>query len=267
MDGLSTQPLINSLQQNKYYYPFHFQAFVQIALVVIGTPVLLFLDGKFISQYLSNGQDYCTVIMAIFYLWLLFTAKGRLYWLMLLMTFVSFFAEVIGSILLNLYDYRLYNIPMYIPLGHAVMYAIIYLICRQPLLWSHHKIIERFISRFAWGLTLLSFFILQDVAGFLCFMLFWVILIYRKKKLFYLAMFLLVYYIELLGTSFYCWSWYGTLGKHPAYPPIAFAPSGIAGLYVLIDIVTNNVYYYVRRFMHWIQRLTFTTGRSDQRVV
>ncbi|WP_051398957.1 hypothetical protein [Legionella oakridgensis] len=236
---------------------------LQIIFVLLGLPFLVFLDSPWLSHYFLHGQDTVNIIMIFFYSWLLLSVKRRLYWLILLMTIVSFFAEVFGSLILALYQYHLKNIPMYIPLGHAVMYATIYQICRRPFIWHHHIIIEKCLYRIAFIISFMSLVILKDVAGFLCYIFFLSISYQRKKPLFYLSMFVMVYYLELLGTVFSAWSWYAVLGNHPNFPSIAYTPSGIAGLYMLIDITTNSVYFHTKKIKKYLYKLvtgsTFNT--------
>jgi hypothetical protein len=220
-----------------------------ILIVLGGAPVFAFIDSPFLANYYPYGQDVANLIMLITYSWFLLKSNRKLYWLMLLMTISSLFAEIIGSILLGLYQYRLHNIPLYIPLGHAVIYATIYLVCKQPFIWRSHVDMERCLAKFSFVVSFMSLFVINDVGGFLGYLLFLIILRSRKKPLFYLNMFAMVYYIELCGTVCSTWSWYSVLGNHPSFPPIGYTPSGMAGLYILIDLVSNSIYFYALKFI------------------
>ncbi len=228
---------------------------LQTFIILLGAPLFLIIDSPWLSPYFSSGQDLANFMMIFFYLWFLLIAPRKLYWLLLLMTICSFFAEIIGSQILGLYQYRLHNIPMYIPLGHALMYATMYYFGRNPWVWQYHKAIEKCLGKFAFVTAFMSLFILNDVAGFLCYILFLRILHHHKKPLFYLSMFALVYYIELLGTVFSTWSWYCVIGNHPHFPPIAYTPSGMAGIYILIDLISNSLYFYALKTVHYFRRL------------
>lgn len=225
-----------------------------LTAVLLGAPVFLFIDSPWVSPYFAYGQDVASCIMIVVYSSFLLTAKRKIYWLILLMTISSLFAEIIGSLLLTLYQYRLKNIPLYIPLGHAVIYVTIYHICKQPWIWRNHQIIETCLAKFAFVAVFLSLYFLNDVTGFICYVLFLGILRFRKKPIFYLAMFAMVYYIELLGTVLSTWSWYVIVGNHPHYPTIGYTPSGMAGLYILIDLVSNSIYYYLIKIIRHLFR-------------
>ncbi|CDZ78710.1 hypothetical protein BN59_03022 [Legionella massiliensis] len=222
---------------------------------LLSTPFFLFIDSPYAAKYFSQGQDIANIIMVSLYCLFLFTVDRKLYWLIFLMTLSSLYAEILGSLILSWYQYRLKNIPMYIPLGHAVLYATTYQISRQPIIWKYHKAIESSLTKLIFIISFMSLILLRDIAGFLCFLMFLLILRTRKKPLFYLCMFILVYNLEFLGTTFLVWSWYGTLGNHPNYPSIGPFPSGIAGLYLLIDLCSNSIYFYILKSFKFIHKI------------
>lgn len=220
---------------------------ITVFLVLAGVPVFICIDSPWLAHYFPYGQGVDNVIMIFAYSWIFIISNKRLRWLMVLMTLCSLCAETIGSQLLTLYRYRLDNIPVYIPLGHAVLYATVYQICRQRLVWFYHKEIESCLIKSAFVASFLSLFLIRDIAGFLGYLFCLVILRFVKKPIFYLYMFTVVYYIELCGTVIGTWSWYGVLGNHPAYPSIGKAPSGMAGIYILFDLISNFFYIYGRK--------------------
>ncbi|WP_173237880.1 hypothetical protein [Legionella antarctica] len=221
---------------------------LQIALVLLGAPIFVFLDSPWFAAHFFQAQDLNNAIMIFFYCWIFFLSGRRLYWLMLIVIVVSFCAEVIGSTILTLYRYHLDNIPPYIPLGHAVTYAIVYQISRQQFIWNNHIAFEKFLHQFAFITCFMSLIVLNDIAGFLCYLFFLIILRQRKKPLFYLTMFAVTYYLELLGTVSSAWSYYFALGNHPDYPSTSVTPCGIAGIYMLVDISSNSIYLQVKKF-------------------
>ena len=108
----------------------------------------------------------------------------------------------------------------------------------------YHRAIEQALKKFAFLLSVMSLLILNDVMGFIGYTVFLIIISSRKRSLFYLIMFFIVYYVELLGTVFSTWAWYGVLGNHPNYPTIGFTPSSMAVGYIFIDLGCNSTYYY-----------------------
>ena len=157
---------------------------IQSLLVLLGAPVFFFIDSPWGTPYFLHGQDITNTIMVLVYSWFLLTAKGKVYWVMLLMTFCGLCAECISSLLLTLYQYRFKNIPLYIPLGHALIYATVYYICKQPWVWRNHRRIEKCLRKFAFVIAFISLLLLNDVAGFICYIIFLIILHNRKNLYF-----------------------------------------------------------------------------------
>ncbi len=188
--------------------------------------------------------------MLVFYTWLLIISERKLYWLILLMTICSLGAEIIGTYIITAYRYRLDNIPIYIPLGHAVIYTTAYQLCRHSIVWRFRKPIEKNLKCIAFFVCFFSLVFLNDVGGFLCYLIFLILLATRKKPLFYLCMFFIVYFVEISGTALSTWVWYGQLNNHPEYPSTTIFPSGVAGLYGMVDIVCNFSYITVRKIIH-----------------
>ncbi len=220
---------------------------LQITLVLLGAPIFVLFDSPWFSDHFFQGQDLTNFLMMVFFCWILLQANRKLYWLMLIIVMVSFCAELIGSKLLTVYSYHLNNIPPFIPLGHSVVYAIVYQISRQSVVWKYRFYFENSLQKFALIICSMSLIVLNDCAGFLCYLFFLIILSQRKKPLFYLTMFVVTYYLEFLGTVTSAWSYYFVLGNHPNYPCTSHTPCGIAGIYTLVDIVSNTVYLYVKK--------------------
>lgn len=233
--------------------------YVFIFLILVNAPIFALVDSPWFNQFYPNGQTIADGFMLFVYVSFLLIADKKLFWLILLMTFVSFFAEIGGSFILKIYEYRLHNIPMYIPLGHAVVYATAYYLSYNQLTWAFHQPIEKGLRRIALCISLVSLVFLHDIAGFCCYLLFLVMLSKRKKPLFYLCLFPLVFYLEFLGTSTKAWSYYYVLGNHPYYPPTTITPSGIAGLYMIIDLISNSIYFYFKQIKRQWRKIRWET--------
>ncbi|KTD06381.1 hypothetical protein Lgra_3158 [Legionella gratiana] len=226
-----------------------------VNFVLFGLPMFLLIDSPWAAQYINHGQDICNLLSIVTYsLFLLFT-RGKLYWLILLMTLCGLCGEIFGSLILALYEYRLKNIPVYIPLCHALLYAAVYYTSKRPCMIRNKAMVKYSLAQFAFLAAFLSLLMLKDVAGFLGYLAFLAVLRFRKNTLFYLLMFAIVYYLELMGTVFYTWSWYGVTGAHPHFPSIGFTPSGAAILYVLVDLMINSLYFYFLKILRFVYRI------------
>ncbi|KTD58100.1 hypothetical protein Lsai_1622 [Legionella sainthelensi] len=226
-----------------------------INFVLLGIPLFLLIDSPWATQFISHGQDICNIISIVTYSLFLFYTRGKLYWLILLMTLCGLAGEIFGSLILRLYEYRLKNIPVYIPLCHALIYATVYYTSKRPFMIRNKVKVKQCLAQFAFVAAFLSLYMIHDIAGFLGYLTFLIVLRFRKNTLFYLFMFMIVYYVELIGTIFYTWSWYGVTGAHPHFPTIGITPSGAAILYVFVDLMVNSIYFYLLKILRFLYRI------------
>ena len=136
---------------------------------------------------------------------------------------------------LGVYVYRLENVPAFVPPGHGLIYLAAFALARSA--WAHQRSRPLIAATLllggcwaVWGVTLSD---RPDVLGafwFGCLLLFaWK----GKSPLLYAAAFLVVSYLEIVGTSLGSWAW------QPRDPTglisIGNPPSGIAGGYAFFD--------------------------------
>ncbi|MDH5784418.1 MAG: hypothetical protein OEZ16_02280 [Chromatiales bacterium] len=223
------------------------------------TPINFFIDSIWMGQKVAGSQWLSNIIVLL--LFLLFYKKGtrRLRRLMRYGIPIAIFGETLFSQVLGMYEYRLGSIPIYVFLGHSVVYATVYLLVREDW-FKESKIVQPLMLL---GSTALAFYWLvkwSDLLGFLCFA--GILLVYHRagsNRLFYLTMLCVVAYLELLGTFFGCWYWpdywFGTVTWMPSGNP----PTGIALVYFLFDLGCLWIYKH-RNIIAWrrmrrIQRL------------
>ncbi|MGI8537758.1 MAG: hypothetical protein ACR2K2_15045 [Mycobacteriales bacterium] len=140
------------------------------------------------------------------------------------------FADWLGA-----YVYRLENVPAFVPPGHGLIYLAAFAMGRSA--WAHRHARSFVLVTLVlggcwavWGVTLSG---RPDVLGaiwFGCLLLFaWK----GKSPLLYAGAFLVVSYLEMVGTSLGTWAW------QPSDPTglltVGNPPSGIAGGYAWFD--------------------------------
>lgn len=206
------------------------------------------MDSPWFAEYCSFGQSIDNAIMISFFVVYFITGSSKLRHLLVIMAIMGFLSEIVGGKILMVYEYRLHNIPVYIPFGHAVLYATAYHISTQKLIWKHHLAIENLIHKAAFIICSMSLVLLNDVAGFIAYIVYLLLLSRRKKPLFYLVMFAVAYYMEFHGTVPRSWSYYAVLENHPELPPTSITPCGIAAIYMFVDLANNASYVYLLKF-------------------
>lgn len=136
---------------------------------------------------------------------------------------------------LGVYLYRLDNVPAFVPPGHGLVYLAAFAIGRSA--WAHRHarplVATTLVAGGCWALWGVTLSPQPDLLGafwFGCLLLFgWK----GKSPLLYAGAFLIVSYLEILGTSLGTWAWQVT--DPTGLFSIGNPPSGIAGGYAWFD--------------------------------
>ncbi len=152
---------------------------------------------------------------------------------------VVVFASIVEYVFagwLGVYVYRLDGVPWFVPPGHGLVYLAALSIGRSAWAYRHRRplLATTLLAGGAWagwGLLLAE---RPDALGafwFGCLVLF---TRYGRSPLLYAGAFLVVSYLELLGTSLGTWTWQPT-DPMTGLVSIGNPPSGIAGGYAWFD--------------------------------
>jgi hypothetical protein len=144
--------------------------------------------------------------------------------------------EYTFSPLLEVYVYRFHNVPLYVPPGHGLVYLCALALGRSALfsrfrrqLWA-----ATFLVGGAWALHGAFLSPRPDVLGLFWFTCLAGFLLFGRVPTLYVGAFLIVSYLELVGTSLHTWTW------QPRDPTgwisIGNPPSGAAGGYGWFDL-------------------------------
>ncbi|WP_338269649.1 hypothetical protein [Marinomonas pontica] len=223
----------------------------------------LFLDSSMVAEHILFNQWTTNFLVLICFVWVYLRVTAKIKKLMLYGVALALIGEVIFSIFLGMYEYRLENVPIYVPLGHSLIYAAVFYIQKENIIQRNKA---RVISILYWamiGYSSLWLLFDQDVFGFLCTLV--IVLLLRKQtgnELFFLIMFFMVVYLELLGTYYQCWFWPDTwFGKVP-FIVSSNPPSGISVFYFGFDIGCLWMYKKLNR-QKWNRMKIFRQIRSS----
>jgi hypothetical protein len=145
--------------------------------------------------------------------------------------------EVVGSVLWGVYEYRLGNLPAFVPPGHGLVYL-------TGLSLSECAFVRRRPRPFVlgvltvslvWTVAGLTVMPRLDVAGALGAVAFAACLFWGRAPTIYAGVFVAVAALEWYGTGVGTWRWAETipgLGIPDGNPP-----SGVASGYVLFDVI------------------------------
>jgi len=167
----------------------------------LGVDSVTFLQTYFDGRQLTNA-------LAMLYFALMFYVSGQhLRRLMLVMVMLSYLGEIIFCKLLGMYAYRTNAIPLYVPFGHAIVYA-------SGFTFAHTRFAIRTDKQFRviFAVTFACLFlyvglVLNDIFSLVFGATFFLLLYKKRWQNMYYFIALCVIFIELTGTYFKCWTW------------------------------------------------------------
>lgn len=203
----------------------------------------LFLDSRYMPSLPFEKQHLATAVMLFGFGILYFRSGERLRKQMLYAVLIGICGEYLLSVGLGMYTYRLGNVPHYVPPGHAVVLIATINFNKHGIVKQLRRQLELLLTAFIVIYSSLFLIFAADVFGFVMSM--GVIYVLRNKpreRLFYLSMYLVVAFLEIVGTNYQCWSWPSTAWGVMPFLKSANPPSGISLFYFLLDLGCLWVY-------------------------
>jgi hypothetical protein len=122
---------------------------------------------------------------------------------------IAAFIELVFSGWLGVYVYRLDHVPAYVFPGHGLIYLAALTFARLPVIVRHRRLAIGLTVAVAtawafWGLLLSP---RQDVLGFFWYLCLLAFLRWGRSTLLYVGAFVMVSYLEILGTWWGVWEW------------------------------------------------------------
>jgi hypothetical protein len=143
--------------------------------------------------------------------------------------------EIVLSLGWGLYSYRHAVIPLYVPPGHGLFYALAVASSRQQLFRTHERAIKSGVIAMGTLVALISLAFYGDTWG----LLWWIgavaLLLTSRNQLMLSTCFVYTILLEWAGTANGNWQWVAGVpfvGLKSANPP-----SGVGILYILLDLI------------------------------
>ena len=203
-------------------------AVITLATVSVWIVVGLWVD----AQVGELGQTLLGILTAAVLAGLLTLQPAAVRWQTLGVVVIATVGEVVGSLIWGLYEYRLENLPAFVPPGHGLVYLAG--ISLATLCGARTVLAIAAVAAAAWGLGGLTVLPTTDVAGAIGCAFLVAVLLWTRRPV-YAGVFLVVAALELYGTALGTWTWASTV------PGLELAqgnpPSGVASGYVTFDVV------------------------------
>ena len=232
--------IINSVFFNDKNYNAKKQLFFAVCFPFF-TILALGIDSVAFNENYFDGRQITNLLAIIYFSFFFWFSGSYLRKLMFVMVFLSYIGELIFCTLLGMYNYRTAVIPLYVPFGHAIVYASGYVFAHTEWAIKNDYLLKKYFAAAFLILFLSVGIFLRDVFS-LIFGIFFFLLLKRKKwqNLYYFIA-ICVIFIELVGTYFECWKWVPkTFGLIPAANP----PMGAVFFYAGGDVLLSKIVDY-----------------------
>jgi len=147
---------------------------------------------------------------------------------------IATLGEVIGSLVWGLYNYRLDNLPTFVPPGHGLVYLAGLSLATMLANRSGVLLLTAGAVAAAWGIAGVTVLSAPDVSGTIGCAFLIGVLVWARRPV-YAGVFMVVVGLELYGTALGTWTW------QPWVPGLGLSqgnpPSGVASGYVVFDVL------------------------------
>ncbi|NQY00494.1 MAG: hypothetical protein HRT70_05085 [Flavobacteriaceae bacterium] len=210
--------------------------------------IALYFDGTHFASLFPHAQLMTNIFMVIAFAILYIRSNKRTRELMVYAVIIGFGGEYLFSVGLNMYTYRLENVPWYIAFGHAAVYARVYMFSKAPIIQKYSREITQFLYLLISIVAFVYWIVFNDVFGLVMTLGVFLMLMKRPRdRLFFLTMYMVVAVLEIGGTAYSTWVWpdiaFGVFPLLPSNNP----PSGISLFYFLLDIGCFVMYILINR--------------------
>ncbi|MGL1919445.1 MAG: hypothetical protein OCD03_00305 [Hyphomicrobiales bacterium] len=204
----------------------------------------LALDSKQFAEAFFDARNLVNFIVICFFFILLSTVDNRLRRLMLIMVPLSYLGEQVVCNLLNMYDYREYRIPLWVPFAHGILYGFGYIFSQLQWAIKNERIMRRIFTIFFASIFIIAGLFYSDILTLILAILYFHAIRHKKwnSLYFYISAFALM--AEYVGTYFGIWQWHTVaFGFIPTLNP----PSGAIYIYIGGDAVLLKLMRYMDR--------------------
>jgi hypothetical protein len=206
--------------------------------------VFTFIIGLLIDQKIEfYGQTTTNVVAWLVFLSLLQRGNRVERLSLILCVLYATAGEVFLSLVWGLYEYRLSNVPLFVPPGHALLFTLGVFLAPKVPNWFV-KVVP-VLTAFYMIAALISG---VDTMGGILFLTFLICLIFGEAKKLYATMFMLSMLLEIYGTTLGNWTWHQDvpiLELTTTNPPVS-----AGAFYCLLDLLvifTINGFYEVAK--------------------
>lgn len=176
------------------------------------------------------GQTLTNLFIWLFFWWLFRNGERDEQIGLILCVLFATAGEVFFSLVWGLYEYRLFNVPLFVPPGHALLFTLGLLLSPKTPNW-----LVWVVPAIAAPYVFIAVYYGFDTMGGILFVIFLTCLVFGRAKKLYATMFVLSLILEIYGTWLGNWTWsievpwIGLTNTNP--------PASAGAFYCLLDLL------------------------------
>jgi hypothetical protein len=202
------------------------------------------VDSVYFSNTYFDGRQLTNFLVIGYFLLMVTVSADKLRRLMLIMVFLSYIGELLFCKLLGMYQYRTPPIPLYVPFGHAIVYASGYILTYTAFAQKNAVRLRKIFAIAFCAIFITSAIFLNDIFTLISGALFFVLLKRKRWDNLYYFIAICVIFIELVGTFFRCWVWQPEIF---GFLPTANPPLGAVFIYAGGDVLLAKIVSVIRK--------------------
>ena len=209
---------------------------VFVLLFVIG----LGIDSVQFSKTYFDGRYIANILFISYFCMMYFSVGKALQRLMLVMVPLSYLGELLCSEALDMYAYKGGAIPLYVPFGHALVFAAGYVFAETSFIQKREKELKIVFPIVFLLLFFGAWLLFNDVFSILFGALFFLVIKRKRGNIMYYCLGILALFVEFIGTPFGCWKWVPDIFN---FLPAANPPVGTVFIYVGGDAILAKILF------------------------
>ena len=197
-------------------------------------PLSLAPDSVYFRDAFFDGRHITDALFVAYFFLMLYTAGKQLQKLMLLLVVMSYLAELLCSEVFLMYSYKGNAIPLYVPFGHAIVYASGYIIAKTAIARENAKNLQVAFPVFFIMIFTGAVILWNDIFSIIFGVLFFLVLKRKRGDILYYIVPFCAIFAEFTGANFGCWTWSSLMfGVFPSGNP----PVGAVFMYAAGDVL------------------------------
>lgn len=211
-------------------------ALIFVLLIVVG----LGIDSVQFCKTYFDGRQVANILFISYFCLMYYAVDKTLQRFMFVMVPLSYLGELLCSDVLGMYAYKGDAIPIYVPFGHALVFATGYVFAKTNFIQKRERQLKILFPVIFLLLFVGAWLFFDDVFSILFGVLFFLVMKRKRGNIMYYCLGFCALFVEFIGTPFGCWKWVPDIFN---FLPAANPPVGTVFIYVGGDVILSKILF------------------------